>query len=102
MPPEETLSPAARQELLSIARRVVEAAARQEEAGRLRTTLATLPARQQEVVWLRFRGGLSYREIAEVCATSAGNVGVMLHTAIKTLRGRLAEAPVPLGSKEVT
>ncbi|MHC5012194.1 MAG: RNA polymerase sigma factor, partial [Planctomycetota bacterium] len=56
-----------------------EAAARREEAGRLLSVLRDLPPRQQEVVWLRFRGGLTYREIAEVCRISVNNVGVMLH-----------------------
>ncbi len=52
-----------------------------------------LPDRQQEVVRLKFQGGLSYREIAEVMETTANNVGVLLHTAIKSIRTRLAEAP---------
>jgi len=51
-----------------------------------------LPERQQEVVRLKFQGGLSYREIAEVMETTANNVGVLLHTAIKSIRTRLAES----------
>jgi RNA polymerase sigma-70 factor (ECF subfamily) len=43
-------------------------------------------------VWLRFRSGLSYRQIAEVTRTSTGNVGFLLHTALKRLRERLGEA----------
>ena len=54
--------------------------------------LDELPERQQEVVRLKFQGGLSYKEIAEVMGTNANNVGVMLHTAIKGVRRRLAEA----------
>jgi RNA polymerase sigma-70 factor (ECF subfamily) len=71
-----------------------EAAERRETAARLVDLLAGLPPRQQEMVWLRFRGGLSYREIADLCRTSVGNVGVMLHTALRTLRVRMETAPV--------
>ena len=77
-----------------------EAAERREAQGRLVVLLRDLPPRQQEVVWLRFRGGLSYREIAEVCRTTVSNVGVMLHTALGTLRARLAVAPASASGKE--
>lgn len=77
-----------------------EAAEQREAEGRLAALMRDLPPRQQEVVWLRFRGGLSYREIAEVCRTTANNVGVMLHTALGTLRTRLAVAPAAAGGKE--
>jgi RNA polymerase sigma-70 factor (ECF subfamily) len=64
---------------------------RQEEGARLHGLVQQLPPRQQEVVWLRFRSGLSYREIAEVCSTSTGNVGFLLHEALRRLRARLGE-----------
>jgi RNA polymerase sigma-70 factor (ECF subfamily) len=51
--------------------------------------LATLPARQQEVVGLKFQAGLSYREIAEVTGLKATNVGFLIHTAIRTIRERM-------------
>ncbi len=57
-----------------------------------------LPERQQEVVRLKFQGGLSYREIAEVMNTTVNNVGVMLHTAIKNIRQRLPEAALSAGA----
>jgi RNA polymerase sigma-70 factor (ECF subfamily) len=59
------------------------------EAPRLQALVSALPARQQEAVRLKFQAGLSYREIAEVMDTTANNVGVLLHTAIKSIRGRL-------------
>jgi RNA polymerase sigma-70 factor (ECF subfamily) len=55
--------------------------------------VAGLPDRQQEAVRLKFQGGLSYREIAEVMNTTANNVGVLLHTAIKSIREQLAATP---------
>jgi RNA polymerase sigma-70 factor (ECF subfamily) len=60
---------------------------------RLPGLVGRLPERQQEAVRLKFQGGLSYREIAEVMDTTVNNVGVLLHTAIKSIRVQLAEAP---------
>ena len=65
----------------------------QEEAtGFLIKILATLPARQQEVLQLKFQNDLSYQEIAEITKTTANSVGVLIHTALKTLRQRYGEA----------
>lgn len=58
-------------------------------AAALMTLLAGLPANQREVVRLKFQGQMSYEEIAAVTSLSVGNVGFLLHTAIKTLRRRL-------------
>ena len=63
-----------------------------EQEPRLLAHVEGLPKRQQEALRLKFQGGLSYREIAEVMDTTANNVGVMLHTAIKTIRQRLADS----------
>lgn len=49
-----------------------------------------LPAKQQEVLRLKFQGGLSYREIAAVTGDSVGNVGFLLHVALRALRERLS------------
>ena len=50
-----------------------------------------LPPRQQEAVRLKFQGGLSYREIAEVMDTTVNNVGVLLHTAVGSIRAKLTD-----------
>ena len=50
-----------------------------------------LPPNQREVVQLRFRGELAYREIAEVTGHSVSHVGVLLHSAMKHLRKDMAE-----------
>lgn len=71
-----------------------EAAERTEEQGRLRRALAGLPPKQQEVVRLKFQAGLSYKEIAAVTEQSVGNVGTLLHNALKRLRGELDPADV--------
>lgn len=61
-----------------------------EARGFLSRIVATLPPRQQEVLQLKFQNDLSYQEIADITHTSAGSVGVLIHTALKTLRTRYA------------
>ena len=46
---------------------------------------------QQEAIQLKFQNDLSYQQIAEIMQTTANNVGVLLHTALKTLRERYAQ-----------
>jgi RNA polymerase sigma factor (sigma-70 family) len=62
-----------------------------EATGFLLQIVGTLPLRQQEVIQLKFQNDLSYQQIAEIMQTTANNVGVLLHTALKTLRERYAE-----------
>jgi len=62
-----------------------------EATGFLLRIVCTLPPRQQEVIQLKFQNDLSYQQIAEIMQTTANNVGVLLHTALKTLRQRYAE-----------
>jgi len=65
----------------------------QEEAkGFLLRIVATLPPRQQEVLQLKFQNDLSYQEISEITKLSVSHVGVLIHTALKTLRARHAQA----------
>ena len=62
-----------------------------EATGFLLRIVGTLPPRQQEVIQLKFQNDLSYQQIAEIMQTTANNVGVLLHTALKTLRERYAQ-----------
>ena len=61
-----------------------------EESSRVIGLLAHLPAKQREVLRLKFQAGLSYREIANVTGHSIGNVGFLVHVGLKSLRERLA------------
>lgn len=63
-----------------------------EASGFLLRIVSTLPPRQQEIVQLKFQSDLSYQEIADIMKLSTNNVGVLLHTALKTLRERYATA----------
>ena len=49
-----------------------------------------LPDNQKEIVFLRFQSGLSYKEISEVTGHSVSNVGVLIHTAVRSIRDTLA------------
>lgn len=61
-----------------------------DSASQLFKFVATLPRNQQEVLRLKFHNGLSYEKISEVTGLSVSNVGFLLHTAIKTLRIKIA------------
>ena len=63
-----------------------------EATGFLLRIVATLPPRQQEVIQLKFQNDLTYQQIAEITKTTANNVGVLIHTALRTLRQRYAKA----------
>lgn len=67
-------------------------AAMNEDYRGVLSALSGLPPHQQEVVQLRFQGGLSYREISEVTGLSVSNVGFLLHMAIKRVRELLVDA----------
>jgi len=63
-----------------------------EAEGFLLRIVASLPPRQQEVLQLKFQNDLSYQQIAEITKTTANNVGVLIHTALKTLRRKYAQS----------
>ena len=65
--------------------------------GRVLDVLETLPRNQREVVYLKFQGGLSYKEIAAITALSTSNVGFLLHTAVRAIRSHLGEHPTGAG-----
>jgi len=68
-----------------------EAVMRREELARMRTALATLSEREQEIIRLRFAAGLGNKEIASVLRLRAGHVAVILYRALRKLRARLEE-----------
>lgn len=79
-------------EMISSQETPAEALEAHDERSQLKKLVQELPERHREVVALRFAGGRSYREIATVTGLSETNVGFILHTAIKTLKRRLAES----------
>jgi RNA polymerase sigma-70 factor (ECF subfamily) len=63
---------------------------RTEGIGLVRLSLGTLDARSREVVRLKFEEDLSYAEIAKRTGITAGNVGYLLHHALKAIGLELA------------
>jgi RNA polymerase sigma-70 factor (ECF subfamily) len=57
-----------------------------EQVSRVLAQLQRLPQRQQEILRLKFQGGLSYKQIAEVMGLTVSHVGVLIHTALKSIR----------------
>ncbi len=88
--------------LTSTSAEPAQAVAAQDEQHRLVAHVRALPPRQQEVVWLRFQGGLSYRQIADVTRHSVSHVGVLLHEAMTTLRARLGDATATWAAEEAS
>jgi len=63
---------------------------RLEGIGLVRLSLETLSERSRELVRLKFNEGLSYKEISERTSLSVGNVGYILHQALKAIADELA------------
>jgi len=57
-------------------------------------SLAALDARSRELVRLKFHDELSYKDIAARTGLTAGNVGFILHHALKTIAVELAKTGV--------
>jgi RNA polymerase sigma-70 factor (ECF subfamily) len=56
--------------------------------------LETLDARSRELIRLRFEEELSYKEIAESTGLTVGNVGYILHHALKAMALELEKTEV--------
>jgi RNA polymerase sigma factor (sigma-70 family) len=67
---------------------------RMEAIGQARICLGELDERSRELVRLKFEEGLSYKEISERTNLTMGNVGYLLHHALKTLGDALQRAGV--------
>jgi RNA polymerase sigma-70 factor (ECF subfamily) len=76
------------------------AAARAEEQAHVRATLEQLPARQGQLLLLRY-AGLSYAEIAAALELAPGSVGTLLARAERAFAKAHAEQqPAPLQLEE--
>jgi RNA polymerase sigma-70 factor (ECF subfamily) len=63
---------------------------RRESASLVLQLLEKLPTNQREVIRLKFQNGFSYKEISRISGHSVSNVGFLIHTGLKTIRGQLA------------
>jgi len=71
-----------------------EHAQRMEDIQMTRASLQALKEQHRELLRLKFEEGLSYKEISDRTGLSTGNVGYLLHHALKHLAGELAERGV--------
>jgi RNA polymerase sigma-70 factor (ECF subfamily) len=67
---------------------------RLESIGLVRISLDALDARSRELVKLKFNDELSYKQIAARTGLTTGNVGFILHHALKTIAAELAKTGV--------
>jgi RNA polymerase sigma-70 factor (ECF subfamily) len=58
------------------------------DLARLAALTATLPARERELIALKYGASLNNRLIAELTGLSESNVGTLLHRLVKTLRAQ--------------
>ena len=65
--------------------------ARWEGIGLVRLSLATLDERSRQLIHLKFHENLSYKEMSARTGLSVGNVGYLLHHAIKVIADELAK-----------
>jgi RNA polymerase sigma-70 factor (ECF subfamily) len=63
-------------------------AMRRSEFARLETLLAELPARDREVLALKYGAELTNREVARLTGLSESNVGTIAHRAVTALRSK--------------
>ncbi|MGE9271457.1 MAG: RNA polymerase sigma factor [Verrucomicrobiales bacterium] len=61
----------------------------EERVAELMSYLDRLSENQRTVILMKFRDGLSYREIAESTGLSSGNIGFLIHSGVKRLRALL-------------
>ena len=59
-----------------------------DELERLGALLARLPARERELVSLKYGAGLTNRSVARLTGLSESNVGTILHRVVRRLRAR--------------
>ncbi|MEQ8674504.1 MAG: sigma-70 family RNA polymerase sigma factor [Aggregatilineales bacterium] len=67
-------------------------AIRNEINNQLLHAVKQLPARERDLIALKFATGLTNREIARITGFSESNVGVIVYRAIKKLREKLSES----------
>jgi RNA polymerase sigma factor (sigma-70 family) len=67
---------------------------RMEEMGLARICIERMEERKRELLRMKFEEGLSYKEMAARTGLSAGNVGYLIHHALRELAGELEKMGV--------
>jgi RNA polymerase sigma-70 factor (ECF subfamily) len=68
--------------------------ARRQEAGAVRSALATLPPDQVQVLELAYFGGFTHTEIADILGAPVGTVKGRMRLGLKKMRAQLGEGQV--------
>ena len=71
----------------------VQTVIQREQVDRMRQALSTLSEREQEIIRLKFGGGLGNQEIARLLRLRPGHVAVLLYRALRKLRSLLQDEP---------
>jgi len=71
-------------------------AEQRETTGEILELIAKLPKNQQEVIRLKFQNGMSYQEISAITNLTVGNVGFLIHTALKAIRSSCVQSRQPI------
>ena len=66
---------------------------KKDDASLLRQLVQLLPAKEREIVRLKFEAGLSYQDIAGATGLTVSNVGYILHHAVQSLRTQFHAQP---------
>lgn len=76
----------------SVQERIIEDEMQAEIRQRIDDSLDQLPARQREIIYLRFYKDMSYQDIADILGINYQSVRNSIHTSIKKLRQALLSA----------
>lgn len=87
--PAQPLTPLETERLAATEPSPADTAAMNDAQSLVPRLMRRLPERQAEAVRLKFQESLSYREIAHVLNTTENNVGVLIHTGLKSLRAQM-------------
>ncbi|WP_331766228.1 sigma-70 family RNA polymerase sigma factor [Embleya sp. NBC_00896] len=73
-----------------------------DEAGRVRTAVATLPAAQREAIELAFFAGITYRQVARQLGVPEGTVKSRMRGGLRQLASLLADPSAPGAGTETS
>lgn len=90
----QPLTPEAEENLVFIGPNQLDDIETRTDVENLKRNIGKLSAREQEIVWLKFNDGLTYKEIAEVMNLTTTNVGFILYQAVNRLRDALKDDAV--------
>jgi RNA polymerase sigma factor (sigma-70 family) len=80
----------------SVESQIIENDILNEQSARLKSIIAQLTARQQEIIYLRFYQALEYSEITQIMAMERQSVANLLHRSLKEVKEKWLSSDLPL------